>query len=196
MTGTKVEAEFIKATSNIIVNQTLGRVLQKNLEELGTASYDVADEAYAQKVIDTLEEKDPFFVQMINRMESQEEQDRLKPYVDKPIYDVVLPYPEKIGRGVASSDVGDVSWVCPVAQISTATMPGGVPMHSWQMVTVGKSAMAKKGMLQAGKVLAASAIDLYECPEILRTAKEEHTKRTEGIPYESPIPEGVEPKMA
>lgn len=67
-------------------------------------------------------------------------------------------------------------------------------MHSWQMVAVGKSDMAKKGMLQAGKILAATAIDLYELPEVLQAAKAEHMERTGGTLYCSPIPDGVEPR--
>ena len=54
---------------------------------------------------------------------------------------------------------------------------GRQPMHSWQMVSVGKSAMAKKGMLYAAKVMAASAIDALEDPEIVRGAKEELQRR-------------------
>lgn len=194
MTGTTVESEFIKATSNIIVNQTLGRLLQKNLEKLGTASYDDRDLAFAQKMVDTLDQKDPYFAQLVDKIADPEQKKRLLPYLERPIYDVVLPYPETVSQSLASSDVGDVSWVCPVAQISTSTMPGGVPMHSWQMVAVGKSDMAKKGMLQAGKILAATAIDLYELPEVIQAAKAEHMERTGGTPYCSPIPDGVEPR--
>lgn len=194
MTGTTVESEFIKATSNIIVNQTLGRLLQENLENLGTASYDDQDLVFAQKMVDTLDQKDPYFAQLVDKIADLEQKKRLLPYLERPIYDVVLPYPETVSQSLASSDVGDVSWVCPVAQISTSTMPGGVPMHSWQMVAVGKSDMAKKGMLQAGKVLAATAIDLYELPEVLQAAKAEHMERTGGTPYCSPIPDGVEPR--
>lgn len=195
MTGTQVEAEFIKATSNIIINQTLGRLLQKNLEELGSAGYDETDRAYAQNVIDTLEQRDPYFVQTVDRIEDPALRKRLKSYANCPIYDVVLPYQEKTNQTFASSDVGDVSWVCPVAQISMVTMPGGVPLHSWQMVSVGKSDLAKKGMLQAGRVLAASAIDLYEMPELLAQARAELAERTDCVPYESPIPDGVEPRL-
>ena len=98
-------------------------------------------------------------------------------------------------QGFVSSDVGDVSWNCPVSQINASTMPAGTPMHSWQMVSVGKSAMAKKGMLYAAKVMAASAIDALEDPEIVRRAKEELQRRTGGRAYESPIPEGVNPRI-
>ena len=98
-------------------------------------------------------------------------------------------------QGFVSSDVGDVSWNCPVAQINAATMPAGLAMHSWQMVAVGKTPMAKKGMLYAAKVMAGSAIDALEDPSILQRAKEEFLRRTGGQAYESPIPPQVNPKV-
>lgn len=193
MTGTRVKSEFIKATSNILINKTLGHLLQRNLEMLGSAVYDEKDQDYARKVLASVEEKDPFFSHLVNRVEDPVRQKELQSCVDQPIYDAVIPYQEKINRIYASSDVGDVSWICPVAQISVVTMPGGVPMHSWQMVSVGKSPMAKKGMLQAGKILAVSAIDLYMDSAVLAAAKAEHTERAGGIPYLSPIPKNVKP---
>ena len=94
-----------------------------------------------------------------------------------------------------STDVGDVSWNCPVAQIGVATMPAGTPMHSWQTVAVGKSPMAHKGMLYAAKVMAASAIDAIEDPDIIRRAKEEFEWRTGGRNYDPPIPLEVRPRV-
>ena len=67
-------------------------------------------------------------------------------------------------------------------------------MHSWQMVAVGKTPMAKKGMLYAAKVMAASAIDALEDPEIIRRAKEELLRRTGGKTYQPPIPAEIQPK--
>ena len=91
--------------------------------------------------------------------------------------------------------MGDVSWNCPVAQISTTTMPAGTPMHSWQAVSVGKSSMAHKGMLYAAKVMAASAIDTLEHPDLIVRAKEEFDRRTGGQAYVSPIPPDVNPRI-
>ena len=82
-----------------------------------------------------------------------------------------------------------------MAQIGTATMPAGTPMHSWQAVAVGKSPLAHKGMLYASKVIAASAIDALEDPEILRRAKAEFVRRTGGKAYDSPIPAEVKPRI-
>ena len=36
------------------------------------------------------------------------------------------------GRGGASTDAGDVSWVLPVAEVNAATFVTGVPPHTWQ----------------------------------------------------------------
>ena len=56
-----------------------------------------------------------------------------------PLRGMVFPLSETEEVSPASSDVGDVSWNCPTAQISVTTMPAGTPMHSWQEVSVGKA---------------------------------------------------------
>ncbi|MNC69401.1 hypothetical protein D3C75_1200820 [compost metagenome] len=45
-------------------------------------------------------------------------------------------------------------------------------------------------MLQAGKVIAATAIHAMEHPEIIAAAKAEHAERLQGQVYTSLIPEG------
>ena len=51
-----------------------------------------------------------------------------------------------------------------------------------------------KGMLLAGKVLAATAIDLIEKPEVLQAAKEEFDKKMKRYGgYFCPVPEGAVP---
>ena len=122
------------------------------------------------------------------------EKARLEADQDSPIHGVVMPYPPE-RQGFVSSDVGDVSWVCPLAQINGTTMPADTAMHTWQMVSVGKSPMAKKGMLFAGRVMAACGIDCLEDPDILRRAKEEKDRRTGGRSYDPPIPPEVMPRI-
>ena len=104
--------------------------------------------------------------------------------------------PRVYGEGAlpGSSDVGDVSWVCPTAQIAIATWPASVPTHSWQAVAVGKSSAAHKNMLYAGKVLAGTAIDMIENPELIEKAKAEHVSRVGSEPFVSPIPKDVKPQ--
>ena len=86
-----------------------------------------------------------------------------------------------------STDVGDVSWQTPTAQINTVCFASGSPGHSWQNVSMGKSSIGHKGLISAGKIIAATAIELFEAPEILAEARAEFAKATkEG--YTCPIP--------
>ena len=95
---------------------------------------------------------------------------------------------------MGTTDVGDVSWLVPTAQINTATYPSKAPGHSWQNVSCGRTSIAHKAMLMAGKVLAAAAVDLMEKPEVLQAARDEYEakmKRYGG--YFCPVPEGAVP---
>ena len=94
-----------------------------------------------------------------------------------------------------STDVGDVSWQCPTAQIHVAAWPNGCPGHSWQNVSCGATSIGHKGVLAAGKVLAGAAIDLMENTELLAEARAEFEKKTKGG-YDCPIPNGAKPVLA
>ncbi len=195
MTGTSLEVKFIKAVSNVLPNKVLGHLLQKNMDELGAAEYDEADRALARAMRDTMEQKDDYYSMLAEEIEDSTLREELLSLADDPIYERVLPYPPHEKSSMASSDVGDVSWICPTAEISTATMPAGTGMHSWQEVAVGKSGMAHKGMLQASRILAAAAIDLLDDPSLILEAKKEQNQRTSNQPYTCPIPDGVQPQM-
>ena len=94
-----------------------------------------------------------------------------------------------------STDVGDVSWQCPTAQIHVATWPNGCPGHSWQNVSCGRTDIGHKGAVHAGKVLAAAAIDLLTDPALLEEAKAEFRRRT-AAGYTCPIPADAVPTIA
>ena len=106
-------------------------------------------------------------------------------------FDALSGLSQKAGSCEKDPVVQDVSWLTPAAQIETATWPSGMPLHTWHTVACGKSSIAYKGMLWAGKVMAASAIDLIEDPELLKAAREEFKRRAKGG-YTCPIePETV-----
>lgn len=194
MTETDVEIEFIKATSDTIINMELLKVMQKNLEEIPLPQYDAEELAYASAIRDTCKGNPSYFEQLLADVEDEKERERLLGNADAPLHNIVFPLPKE-RQGFASSDVGDVSSVCPTGQINGCTLPSCCAMHSWQMVTVGKSSFAKKGMLYAGKVMAGSAIDLLAHPEMLAAAKAEFKAKTGGKKFESPIPKEVKPRI-
>jgi aminobenzoyl-glutamate utilization protein B len=195
MTETRVEAEFVKACSDTVLNTELLRVLQANMELIGReAKSEEGDYEMARAFRATQQGSTSYFDELLADVTDPDERARLKKNADSAIHDVVMPFPAE-RQGFASSDVGDVSYLCPVAQVTVVTMPAGTAMHSWQAVAVGKSGLAKNGMLFAGKILAAAAIDAIEDPSIIERAKEELRRRTNGEAYRSPIPAGVKPRI-
>ena len=92
-----------------------------------------------------------------------------------------------------STDVSDVSWVCPTVQVHTATWASRSPGHSWQNVAQGIGSAAKKRTYYAGEVMGATVIDLFHMPETLEKAKEELKQREPGG-YQCPIPKDVMPQ--
>ena len=173
MTGTTVSRVFIKGCSNTVLNQTIERVLYKYLLEIGAPQPDAADLAFARKM-------------------TEEALGQFPNDLEHPIHYEVKPYDGSAAAGKGSTDVGDVSWVCPTAQIMAATHTYGTPNHSWQQVAQGKAPLAHKTMLFVSKVLAATAVELMADPALLEQARQEHRKRI-GKGYICPIPPEVRP---
>ena len=176
MTGTKENHVFIKACSNLVMNDTIQRDLFRLMTEIrppepSEASLAFAAELTERSLMDT-RGADPAH----------------------PIHYELAPYRAEEGLEFGSTDVGDVSWVCPTAQIHTATWVKGTPGHSWQAVSQGKSGQAHEMTRYAAKILGAEAVELLSNPELLSRAKEEHRKKVGPEGYQAPIPPDVKPK--
>nr|HPN70345.1 amidohydrolase [Saprospiraceae bacterium] len=84
-----------------------------------------------------------------------------------------------------STDVGDVSYVVPTVGLRTATWVPGTPGHSWQAVSCGATDIGIKGMMVAAKSMAATAIDLFTNPELIKNAKAEFVKSIGDYKYQA-----------
>ena len=196
MTETWVEKDFIKACSNLVPNLTLCQLIHDNLELAGVPEFTDEDMDFAQRIIDSIpaasrENPDDDF----NRIADPELRARLKAqWGDKPIHGFLAPVDLKGAHSGGSTDVGDVACIAPTVMFHTTTQAIGTPGHSWQHVAQNKSPLAKKGMIFACKGMAGAAIDLFENPDLLRKAKEEHAERMNHQAYTCPIPQGVKPR--
>ena len=193
MTETEVEIDFIKACSNIIPNNVLEKVLDEKLREIPHPVYTEEEFALAEKFRETSPAKGSTVNSFADKVTGAENKKAMLALADKALLDVVMPYIPSETALAGSSDVGDASWVCPTAQINVACYAADTPGHSWQLVAQGKQGPAHKGMLYAGKVMAAAAIKLMENPDLIQQAKEEHKMRV-GDGYVCPIPKGVKPR--
>jgi aminobenzoyl-glutamate utilization protein B len=185
MTETRVEMKIISAVSNLLHNDPLERALHGIMEDLGPPHFDAADKDFAAKIQATLTEKDIDTAYYMIGMEPTE----------RPLADFTVPLDAKRNPLVGSTDVGDVSWVVPTAQVHAPTIAVGTPLHTWQVVAQGKSPHAHKAMVQAAKAMAALGVKALSEPELIAAAKTDLKKRTARTPYVSPLPEGVSPPL-
>lgn len=153
-TQTKMEYEIIHGLYNVQPNETLAKLMNKNLNLVGGFTYTPEEKEFAEKIQKTL----PAPANLENT-------------------NMVMPYKlEEKGTG-GSTDVGDVSWMVPTTGMRAATFVPGTTNHSWQAVAAGGTSIGPKGMMIAAKTIALTAVDLFTTPTILSTAKEELFRR-------------------
>lgn len=177
MTGTKTEHTWIKACSELVLNNTLNQFMYEKMLEIGSPQITQQELSFAreltQKALLSAPTADPAH----------------------PIHAEIKPFHwGEVTPNFGSTDVGDVSWICPTVQCAAATWVRGTPGHSWQTVSQGKTPLAHRMMLFAAKAMAATAAGLIEQPELLRKAKQEHRARVGEQGYLCPIPKDVCPR--
>ena len=194
MTETTVTEQFIDGTANTVPNAVLEKVAYDNFEALGVVKHSDEEMRLAQAYIDSYKAKSdrvPGFASA----ESPEIAAYVKKMTDNgklPINDFLMPLHHSMKSGAGSTDVGDVSWQTPTVQVHTACWPSGAPGHSWQNVSCGATSIAEKSMLQAGKVMAGTVIDLLTKSDVLGAAKAEF-KEAAAAGYTCPIPPDAVP---
>ena len=193
MTETEVTVHFDKACSNYIPNVVYSRIMGDVMMNYGAPEFDEEDQVFAKAIHDTLTEEEKQF-RMVPPA-TPVEQKVLAENPGKVLADYVYPFNEVLTNVTlpGSSDVGDVSWIVPTVQCIVATEVQNTAMHTWQWVTNGKSGIAKKGMIQAAKIMAATAVKVIEEPEYIDQAKAELKAITDITPYVNPIPKEVKP---
>jgi aminobenzoyl-glutamate utilization protein B len=170
-TETKLEVAYLGGTMEILPNDTLAQVAKKNLTALNDLKYDDTETKFAVRLQETFGEKAP------------------------PLDDISRVFDVSGKSSGGSTDVGDVSWVVPVAGFSTACWVPGTPGHSWQAVACGGTTIGKKGMNLAARTLAATAFDLFVDEKLRAAAKAEHTKRLDGRKYSAMLEKDQPPPL-
>lgn len=171
-TETRMEMEFINSVYNLLPNDALTNLYDKNLRRVGGLKYSAEEKAFAEKIRQTLplEEALPL---------GSEEQ--------------IQPIASALGIG--STDVADVSWIVPTAEFTAATWVPGAPAHSWQSTACSGMSIGRQGMLVAAKTLALSALDLLTDPKQVEAARASFNQRRAGHEYKSRVPASQKPPL-
>jgi len=171
-TETRMEMEIVDSNYNVLPNDALAALLDRNLHLVGGVTYSSEEQAFAEKIRKTLP------LEHARPLGSQE----------------AIEAPAE-GYFSASSDVGDVSWIVPTAALNTAKFVPGVPAHSWQSTACAGMSIGRKGMLVAAKTLALSAVDLFSDPGQIKAARASFDQRRAGHVYQPRLPADHKPPL-
>ena len=191
MTETKVSIKVLGGLSDTIPNPTLSQLLSDAYLETGAPDFGEEEFAIARDFLAAMpqEQRERVVKNGAKQNGISEEE-----FAQRPLNSFIMPYTpamrDKVMTG--SSDVGDVSYQVPTAQITAAT---GIPetgAHTWQMTAQVGTSIGDKASQAVARAIALACAKIYGNPEILDTAKRELEEETGGV-YLSPIPEGVQP---
>jgi len=167
-TETRAKVTILFSNREPIPNDALNAVLQRELDRVGPPRFDDTDQRFAKAMQKELG------------------------FEPSGLATTVMPFAKGNG-GTASSDIGEVSAVVPLAELNLAARPLGTAGHHWAQTACAAHPLGYKGMAVAAKVLAASAIDVLTEPAHLKAAHDEFLVQTKGKPYVSPLPPGAKP---
>jgi aminobenzoyl-glutamate utilization protein B len=184
MTETDLEIEFDGGSSELLGNTALEQAMSEELERLGPVPFDDEDRARAEPFLATIS---------ADELARTRKAAQIPPDDNRSLHGSVRPFDLDADRPTmgGSTDVGDVSWVVPTVQCTTAVAALGTPGHSWQMTGQGKLPAAHKGMLHAAKVMGATVARMLTDADLMDAAKSEFAARLAERPYDCPIPDDI-----
>lgn len=191
MTETDWSFTITDGLCDFIPNSIATAALAEAMKELGPIAYDAADQALADQFRSVVGEA--AYNTALEQMDSID-RGSAELYQGKSLMDGLLPCSGGSHIFPASTDVGDVSYCTPTAQLMAAVGCLGTALHTWQMTAQGKTPLAHKGLLFAGKAMALAGLKLLERPDLLEEAGREWRNATGGK-YVCPFPDDVMPQL-
>ncbi len=186
MTETRMEMVMNAASTNMLNNHTLADLQYENMKIIGPIQYD-------QKEID--------FAATLNAAYPPETMEALAASYhvplsilrEKPLLGDNYPSLDEGQVMTFSTDVGDLSWKAPLSMLMTTCFPTCASLHTWGAAAAAGTSIGQKGMLHAAKIMALTAVDLYQDGEKLKQVRDEFENAIAQHPYRCPIPAEVQP---
>ncbi|MCQ4636832.1 amidohydrolase [Anaerovorax odorimutans] len=155
-TGTTVEKEVITVTHEKIPNEVISHVMYDNFKLVGPPQYS-EDEIEAAKA--------------------------LQKACGAPETGMKMDLEPVEFRSMSVTDSSEYSWFAPMELALVELAPVGVGWHNWVVAKCAGGSMGKKAMTAAAKLLACTAADMLESPELIEQAKAELKERLAGRTY-------------
>jgi len=180
MTGATVDVKFVKGVHEVLHNTVICDVLEESLLKAGPPHFAEEDLAFARELEKSFTPGQKAAALRAGHVPPE--------YWETSLHDGIAPAFNKGIISSGSTDVAEVSWICPTGEISAAAFVSGASAHSWQATATSGMSIGHKGMITAARTLALAGFELMTKPELLEKAKEAFLKETGGKPYVSPLP--------
>ncbi len=178
MTETSFDRQFIDGTAELVPNYTLEELLYRIFNEVGLPEYTAGERQLAEELRKTYDVPvAPGIAAGFDADIAADVAERTNGLSDA-LCGFIMPEYHSTGFVAGSTDVGDVSWQTPAAQVHCVTFPFGAAGHSWQNVSSGGTSLGHKGLINAAKIIACAAIELMNDPDTLQKARDEFARRT------------------
>lgn len=171
-TGTTMEMELVGSTPELLPNEALTTLIDRNLREVGGVTYTADERAFAETLQKTF---------VAGTARAIDEAATIRP-PDEPLT-------------IGSTDAADVSWVVPSGWLLAATYVPGTPGHTWQATACTGGSIGRKGMMVAARTLALTAMDLLTDPAKVAAARASFEKAKGSQVYRSRVPENALPPL-
>ncbi|MCB7317286.1 amidohydrolase [Lacrimispora sp. 210928-DFI.3.58] len=178
MTGTRVEVERLGGCYPVLNNHVVADVVDECMRTIPMEEWSTENIEYARKLNETIPEEWKASVAFS------------KSAPDTQLHVGVMPIDEDNDYG--SSDLGDVSHICPSCFYKGACFPIGANFHSWQVAAVTGMEIGFKSMINGARMTALTALRFLTEPELVEKAKEEFARSMTGKKYETMLPDKAE----
>ena len=192
MTGTQLEIVLNDGLCDYVPNDTLSKLLYESFCEAGGPKFSEEEKALAAEFAKTF---DPAAVaDKARTLAAHFSPEVAEKYKDQILVEDIFPYHASDMISSGSTDVGDVSYCAPTAQMNVSTWALCTTGHTWQVTAQSGSDIGRTGTVKAAEVLALASIKAMQNPELLEKAKEEWKKATGGK-YVCPVTDDVQPAL-
>ena len=192
MTGTQLEIVLNDGLCDYVPNNTLSKLLYESFCEAGGPKFSGEEKALAAEFAKTF---DPAAVaDKARTLAAHFGPEVAEKYKDQILVEDIFPYHASDMISSGSTDVGDVSYCAPTAQMNVSTWALCTTGHTWQVTAQSGSDIGRTGTVKAAEVLALASIKAMQNPELLGKAKEEW-KKTTGGKYVCPVTDDVQPAL-
>lgn len=149
--GVNFTEGFLAGCRGYLPNDTLGKLLYKQLQEIGVHTYTEEEIKWMEELTKN--------ATGVNKVVSKPDLCYLSEGVD--------PY---------SQDDGEVSWHVPLGRVNWE-IPLQIPLHNWCTTAIAGTVLTKHGAFMASEAIFRAALEIFEDPSIVQDAERERKER-------------------